>query len=185
MVSWERENRVDERGRAIKLVLTLGAHSSKLSGNNEDLKSLKSLALNGFFSPAKELLDQLGLSIPSKHDVPTECFLCSDTFKGKTDLAAKAIQLLEEFEYSNFLVGTELPAKVVEREDEFRAEFEVRHGENMRNEFGRLIGKEIAKQTGKVVPSICAAGPASRWAARARLPMAPSAWSLSAVSLDF
>ena len=140
----------DDRGRAIKLVLTLRAHSSKLSGNNEDLKSLKSLALNGFFSPAKELLDQLGLSIPSKH-VPTECFLCSDTFKGKTDLAAKAIQLLEEFEYSNFLVGTELPAKVVEREDEFRAEFEVRHGENMRNEFGRIVGKEIARQTGKVV----------------------------------
>lgn len=53
----------DDRGRAIKLVLTLRAHSSKLSGNNEDLKSLKSLALNGFFSPAKELLDQLGLSI--------------------------------------------------------------------------------------------------------------------------
>jgi tRNA pseudouridine synthase 10 len=44
-----------------------------------------------------------------------------------------------------------LPAKVVEREDEFRAEFEVQHGENMRNEFGRLIGKEIAKQTDKVV----------------------------------
>jgi tRNA pseudouridine synthase 10 len=63
----------------------------------------------------------------------------------------KAVQLLKEFEYSNFLVGTELPSKVAEREDEFRAEFEVAHGENMRNEFGRLIGKEIARQTGKDV----------------------------------
>ena len=140
----------DDRGKAMKLVLTLRAHASALSGDKEGVKSLKLLARNGFFSPAKELLHEMGVPVPTKH-VPAECCLCSDTFKGKTDLAIKAVQLLEEFEYSNFLVGTELPAKVAEREDEFRAEFEVRHGENMRNEFGRVIGKEVAKQTGKVV----------------------------------
>ncbi len=140
----------DERGKAIKLVLTLTAHVSALSGDNQSVKSLKSLARNGFFSPAKELLHAMGESVPVKL-VPAECCLCSYKFKDTTDLATKAVQLLEEFEYNNFLVGTELPAKVVEREDEFRAEFEVQHGENMRNEFGRLIGKEIAKQTGKAV----------------------------------
>ncbi len=140
----------DDRGKAMKLVLTLRAHASALSGDKEGVKSLRLLARNGFFSPAEELLHEMGVSVPTKH-VPAECCLCSDTFKGKTDLAMKAVQLLEEFEYSNFLVGTELPAKVAEREDEFRAEFEVRHGENMRNEFGRVIGKEVAKQTGKAV----------------------------------
>jgi len=139
----------DDRGKAIKLVLTLTAHVSTLSGDNQGVKSLKSLAINGFFLPAKELLHALGISVPKL--VPAECCLCSDKFKDTTDLAARAVQLLVEFEYNNFLVGTELPAKVVEREDEFRAEFEVQHGENMRNEFGRLIGKEIAKQTGKAV----------------------------------
>jgi tRNA pseudouridine synthase 10 len=66
-------------------------------------------------------------------------------------LAKRALKLLEELEYSNFLVGVELPMKTEEREDEFKAEFEVSHGESMRNEFGRVIGKRLAELNGKTV----------------------------------
>jgi tRNA pseudouridine synthase 10 len=38
---------------------------------------------------------------------------------------------------------------VEEREDEFKAEFDVKYGESMRNEFSRDIGKEISKTTNK------------------------------------
>jgi tRNA pseudouridine synthase 10 len=45
----------------------------------------------------------------------------------------------------------ELPVSVEEREDEFKAEFEVTHGESIRHEFGRLFGKAIAERTNKEV----------------------------------
>jgi len=40
---------------------------------------------------------------------------------------------------------------VAEREDEFKAEFGVSHGESIRKEFARTVGKRIAERTGKVV----------------------------------
>jgi tRNA pseudouridine synthase 10 len=48
-------------------------------------------------------------------------------------------------------VGVELPVHVEEREDEFKAEFDVSYGENMRSEFGRLLGKKLAEHVGKSV----------------------------------
>jgi tRNA pseudouridine synthase 10 len=140
----------DERGKAIKLVLTLQAHAQALSKKREGMKALKLLVINGFCETARELLEGMGKPVRATR-VPIECYLCGNRFNNTNELAGKAVQLLEEFEYNNFLVGTELPAKVAEREDEFRAEFEVTQGENMRNEFGRLIGKAVAQQTGKDV----------------------------------
>lgn len=140
----------EERGKALKLVLTLKAHVMVLSGDKKGIKCLKVLATNGFFAGANELLQEMGKPVPQKN-LLSECYLCANTFKLETDLAGKAIDLLKEFEYNNFLVGTELPSKIAEREDEFRAEFNVQHGENMRNEFGRLVGKKIAEQTKKDV----------------------------------
>jgi len=140
----------EERGKALKLVLTLNAHVLALLGDKKGIKALKVLATNGFFVPAKELLHQLGKPVPEKNSL-SECYLCANTFKLETELVRKCIDLLKEFEYNNFLVGTELPSKIAEREDEFMAELNVQHGENMRNEFGRLIGKKIAEQTKKDV----------------------------------
>jgi len=48
-------------------------------------------------------------------------------------------------------VGTELPITVEEREDEFKAKFKIKYGEHIRNDFGRLIGKKIARDIKKVV----------------------------------
>jgi tRNA pseudouridine synthase 10 len=66
-------------------------------------------------------------------------------------LAEKALNLLEAYEYTSFLVGIELPLKVAEREDEFRAEFGVSHGESLRKEFARTVGKKIAEDSRKDV----------------------------------
>jgi tRNA pseudouridine synthase 10 len=44
-----------------------------------------------------------------------------------------------------------MPVAVAEREDEFKAEFNVRYGENLRNEFGRAVGKRVMERTGKRV----------------------------------
>jgi tRNA pseudouridine synthase 10 len=139
-----------ERGKAIKTILTLEAHALALSKNKEGVRVLKILATNGFFETAKEIIYKMIKRIPRKR-LPQKCFLCEDKFKIADELAEKALEKLKDYEYSNFLVGIQLPFVVEEREDEFKAEFEVCYGENMRNEFGRVIGKKIAEHNGKIV----------------------------------
>ena len=41
------------------------------------------------------------------------------------------------------------PPKVEEREDEFKAAVNIGYGESIKHEFGRLLGKALAKRTGK------------------------------------
>ena len=45
-------------------------------------------------------------------------------------------------------MGIELPAKVSEQEDEFKAKFDIVYGESIKHEFSRVLGKIEAK-TGK------------------------------------
>jgi tRNA pseudouridine synthase 10 len=65
-------------------------------------------------------------------------------------LVKNALDALENYEYTTFLVGIELPSTVEEREDEFKAGFEVGYGESMRNEFSREIGKKLVLATSKL-----------------------------------
>ena len=140
----------EERGRTIKLALTFEAHALALSGDKKGVKVLKALATNGFSNVSKEIIDRMGECIKAG-DIPEKCFLCEGKLDLRNDLAEKALGLLGDYEYSSFLVGTELPLTVGEREDEFRAEFGVSHGESLRKEFARTVGKRIAERSGKDV----------------------------------
>ena len=64
-------------------------------------------------------------------------------------LTQKALDAIAGYEFTTFLVGIELPTKVEEREDEFKAAINVGYGESIKHEFGRLLGKALAKLTGK------------------------------------
>ena len=140
----------DERGASLKLALTMIASAESMSDSREGGRKLRIIAVNGFSKTALETLEQTKQRV-SRSDPKKTCFLCEDSF-GKLDvLVKKARDLLNQYEYSNFLVGTELPSAVEEREDEFRAEFNVQYAEDLRNEFGRLIGKGIAESNGKPV----------------------------------
>jgi tRNA pseudouridine synthase 10 len=138
----------DERGHAIKLALTLKAHDLALSKSRKGIAILKTLATNGFFKPAEQVLQKMKSQTSAKA-YPKTCFLCEDKFEICDRLTEKALSLLDDFEHCNFLVGIELPVPVAEREDEFKARFEVSYGESLRNEFGRTIGKKISEHTGK------------------------------------
>jgi len=140
----------DERGYALKQTLVMKAHDLALSGNKKGLKVLNVLATNGFSRAASEVLEKIGLH-DQLEQKPEVCFLCENRFDSLDDLAGKALSLLVDYEYENFLVGTELSVSVAEREDEFRAGFDVDHGENLKNEFGRVIGKRIAEVNKKPV----------------------------------
>jgi tRNA pseudouridine synthase 10 len=148
LLGYEMEN--DERGKAIKQVLTFNAQVHAIEKGTDGVKTLKVLATNGFFEMAKMVLAKMKKRVPS-NNVSASCYLCGDSFKNTARLVEKALEKLEEYEYSNFLVGIDLPLPMEEREDEFKAEFEVSHSENLRNEFGRVIGKTIASRNGKAV----------------------------------
>ena len=140
----------DERGNALKQTLVMKAHDLVLSGNKRGLKILNILATNGFSRAATEVLEKIEPHNQPEHK-PETCFLCENRLGSLDDLTEKALSLLADYEYDNFLVGTELPVSVAEREDEFRARFDADHGENLKNEFGRVIGKKIAEISKKPV----------------------------------
>ncbi len=134
-----------ERGEALKLVLAMYGHQLALSKEKTGVSILKTLATNGSLDMATEILRKLRKRVGEKK----ECYLCEERFKHLNELVNSSLEKLKDYEYTTFLVGIELPTEVEEKEDEFKAEFEVKHGENMRNEFSRDIGKRISKITQK------------------------------------
>ena len=147
LLGYNMENK--DRGKALKLSLTLQASALHSAENAEGVKRLKVLAVNGFSHEAQDTLYHLKKRVPKK-GVTQACFLCDNNFQLLEGLVQKAIDAVTRYEYSTFLVGVELPVEVEEREDEFKASFNVGYGESIRHEFGRLLGKRLAELTDKV-----------------------------------
>lgn len=135
------------RGEALKVLLTMEGHWHASLERMEGISLLETLAVNGSFDMANKILRKMG----RKGRERRECYLCDGKFKAIHEMTKKAIEKIMGYEFTTFLVGIKLPIEVEEREDEFKAEFEVRHGENMRNEFSREIGKVISEVTQKDV----------------------------------
>ena len=137
------------RGQALKLSLTMQAGALSMLKSKEGVANLKILATNGFSHEAEETIRHLKKRTPKK--AAKNCFLCDNKFQLLDDLVQKALTGISIYEYTSFLVGVELPVNVEEREDEFKAEFDVSYGESTRHEFSRLLGKRIAEKTEKTV----------------------------------
>jgi len=136
-----------ERGRSLKLSLTMAGHQLALKNGKEGVTLLKVLSENGAFPVASEVLRKL----KRRPKQAKKCFLCEDCFESLPSLAEKTAEKLRGYEYGTFLVGVKLPHEAEEREDEFKARFEVQHGENFRNELSREFGKLLSERTGKAV----------------------------------
>ena len=134
-----------KRGETIKTLLTMEANRLALWGEKNGVPLLKIMATNGSFDMATRVLRKLRKKAGKKR----ECYLCDGKFEEIPRLVSSSIEKLADYEYTTFLVGIKLPTKVEEREDEFKAEFDVKHGEGMRNGFSREIGKEISEMTQK------------------------------------
>ncbi|MFB3889082.1 MAG: tRNA pseudouridine(54/55) synthase Pus10 [Candidatus Bathyarchaeia archaeon] len=137
------------RGHALKLTLTLQASALAIAKEPAGVKTLKLLAAHGFSQEAERTLHHLKKRLPKAERA--QCFLCGDKLQNVNALVQKALTQLAHHEYATFLVGIELPTTVEEREDEFKAAFEVGYSESMKHEFGRLLGKAIEAQAGKTV----------------------------------
>lgn len=135
------------RGEALKLLLTMKGHQLALTGKKTGVSLLKILATNASSDMAAKILKKLKKRVKKRR----ECSLCNDQFESLNTLVDRSLKELKGYEYATFLVGVELPTEIEEREDEFKAEFGVEHGENMRNHFSREIGKKISETTHKPV----------------------------------
>jgi len=145
LLGYSIENNV--RGSALKVGLTLQANDLAKEGNPEGLKQLKLLATNGFSREARETLKHLKKRVPKASK--TKCFLCEGKFELLDRITEKSLTAMQGYEFTTYLVGIELPVDVEEREDEFRAAFNLNYSESIRHEFGRLLGKALGVATGK------------------------------------
>jgi len=145
LLGYDLDNK--RRGEALKILLTMMGHRLTSVEKRKGISLLKTLAENGSFDMAAEILEKMKKKVGERR----ECYLCEGKFKNLSELVGKVTEKLEGYEYTTFLVGIKLPIEVEEREDEFKAEFEIKHGENMRNEFSREIGKRVAEIKEKMV----------------------------------
>jgi tRNA pseudouridine synthase 10 len=146
LLGYSIENNI--RGSALKISLTMQANDLANEKNLGGIKRLKVLASNGFSREAQETLKHLKKRIPKK-DLEQKCFLCDGKFELVDSLSEKALEAVDGYEFTTYLVGIELPTKVEEREDEFKAALNIPYGESIRHAFGRLFGKALGKRTGK------------------------------------
>ena len=134
-----------ERGKAIKLVLLFEGHRLASEGDAKGFSILEILANNGFsFDLVNQILSLFGVEIENRLK---KCHLCEGKFEYLDELADQIVDELSMYEYSSFLIGVRLPLKIEEKEDEIRAGFNIKWGENIRSEFSRELGKIITKRT--------------------------------------
>jgi tRNA pseudouridine synthase 10 len=137
----------ENRGKSIKLLLTMQGHKLALAKEKIGVTILKTVASNGSFEMAHTLLKRFRKRTQAKKP----CFLCEEKFETINALVKNAAKKLEKYEFATFLVGIELPLEVAEREDEFKAQFNTVHGESMKNQFSRDIGKRLCEIIDKEV----------------------------------
>jgi tRNA pseudouridine synthase 10 len=141
-----------ERGNSILLTTTMQLHKEYLSRTETALDSvivnLKNLAERGKYLPARMVLTNEGLSFSTQYD-EDKCYLCQDIFTNLDRFAESAIEELENYEYDSLLVGTNLNADVVNREDTFKAKYKILESESFKSHFNREVGKILTQRVNK------------------------------------
>jgi len=136
-----------ERGRSIKMVLTLIGHKYLTSDKARGENLLRRVAVNGFFTPALEILRTIGLEL----NIEGKCEICEGIFLKKEEIARKIALELDKYDFTNFLVGSKVSPRISEKEDVLRSIFEINTGEALKAEINREIGKVLTVITGKNV----------------------------------
>lgn len=136
----------EKRGENLKLLLTMKGHQLTMLKQKTGLLLLKTMATNGSFTMATEILKKMHKRFGENR----RCHLCKGQFDNLNRLSSHVVEELKDYEYNTFLIGIELPTEVEETEDEFKASFDVTHGESMKNHFSREIGKRVSQNVGKI-----------------------------------
>ncbi|TLN13377.1 hypothetical protein FDZ71_08560, partial [bacterium] len=143
-----------EKGRALKMMLHMQAQMHASTKRKDAFRSLKALAESGY-EPCLATLRKMR----RKLDIVTRpCYICSGFMDRLEEFSLKAINSLGDVECSTIMIGCKMPLQVEESEDELKARYKLRHGENIRYEVTREIGKRIQaladKRMDKLRPDI-------------------------------
>lgn len=136
------------RGRALKNVLIMWSHFLVESENkvNEAIAIFRTLATRGNYEPASRTLEKLGFTEKVSGEI---CFVCSNVLENLDGLARIAKESLGDLDFRTFLVGSQIPPEVTEREDEVRSKAGSNWCEALKREINREIGKRLKELTGK------------------------------------
>ena len=142
----------EDRGRSLKLILSMIADEELKSGNGERGKTTISLlAGKGMFAPAHAIAEKNSIEFIEE----SQCHLCSvdgqSVFENVGRTAQKAAELTKEIEFDTFLVGTLTAPILDDRQDELRADHSLLHAEALKSDYSRELGKQIYDVLGKEV----------------------------------
>ncbi len=141
-----------ERGHAIKMVLMMLADAAIRERKDEWGRGLvRTLAENGMFAPARALAEKYGIPFDSERT----CWLCSVSgvpiFDSINRIVEDILLAVDGYEFDSFLVGSIPPPNLAEREDELRGQHGIVHGETIRSEINREIGRALQRRLSRPV----------------------------------
>jgi tRNA pseudouridine synthase 10 len=111
----------DERGKAVRIVLSMQAGTDKDTELSEELKK----------------------------SGENKCWVCNNLFTHLDTWVNKALIALSDYEFDNFLVGTKVTGLLAENEEIIWTQSGTSFAEPIKTELNREVGKRIEKLTGK------------------------------------
>lgn len=139
---WLSTNTTNEaRGQSLKLTLSMIADEQLKSGSKEPgIESIRLLASNGMFEPAKIIAKKNGIEFEARNS----CYLCSieeeSVFERIPLIAERIVGLAKNLEFDTFLVGSNPVPALVERQDELSGIHSILHAETLKSHFNRELG---------------------------------------------
>ncbi|UCE14017.1 MAG: tRNA pseudouridine(54/55) synthase Pus10 [Candidatus Heimdallarchaeota archaeon] len=135
-----------KRGEALKImVLMEWEYSHRLS-------TVEPPGSSSLFSEDFEI-GQLSIQrfYPGVQSSNSSCDICQGilSFQMINNLATEALQSLADYEFSTFLVGSQFPPSIVDKEDTIRSTYNLEFGESIKSEFNREIGKRLQELIGQ------------------------------------
>lgn len=134
-----------ERGNALKRALSIQAHLYALDGYEEGLRLLEALCKSGF-ADASTIYEKFNITSSVE-----KCAICNNLMSKISEIAEKVSRRISEYEFNTFMVGSVIPKEFIEREDEIRSAFSLVHGESIKLDFNRQLGRILEVKLNKVV----------------------------------
>ncbi len=134
----------DERGKAIKTLLSMHLHVDHRNGNISR-EELKRYAIN-----AGDPITRLYSKIYNEEVKTNKCYICENKINRQyfNKHAEEIYKILKEYDASTFLIGVSLPQDVSLRELEVASNLNLETSESIKNEIKREVGKIIKNKYG-------------------------------------
>ena len=131
----------NDRGHSLKLTLCMIADDHlKLGAKEIGSDSIRLLASNGMFDPAKTIAEKNNID----YETRDACYLCSideeSVFERVALVAERIVGLAKDLEFETFLVGSIPTPMLVERQDELSGIHSILHAETLKSHFNRELG---------------------------------------------